>query len=605
MAAGTLSVTNNSKTVVGVGTTFTAFKAGDFLTLVVGQVPYTVAIASVESDTALTLVLPFDGPTAAGLAWDGVKRDTMSLATMGVTVQAQKALRLMLADENNWRAIFGDEEEITVTLPNGQVMQGMSWGYLSQLMKEIDPVEMRNLQQKTRESELATWHYRQEVEGFKNDTNSIKDQTNQIKEDTQAIHDATNAIKDQTNQIKADTGVIRDEANAANAEAQAASTAAQGFRDQAEELVQSINPDNLLTKSGNLAGLADRAASWLNIRPIGPTPLAGDPVDDYDATTKRWVQNTLNSGVIGQSWGVKNVNVSTPEPGVNVSGGMLVSEYSNPERSLFARLYSNTVWGYPGAAIIEAEGSNKHTYQFFEDGTVDFRKSGNSNRVSMHTSTSSWYNVTTASRTDLTSGGVDRILEAEASDILVLGYTIGASRPDGYPTKVGFHQYIWPTESYNFASAVISIGADNGWCKFLFGVDGVIWGSTDQGDFSYTRNGVSDSRVKHGIEPTTVDKAWSNLTSLQFVTFVYNNDEQERQRRGIIAQQAETVDKLYVKTRVYPGKNTGDSMVEQKELDTMPLLLDTMHVVQTLMLKIEAMEAEIATLREEVAELKK
>lgn len=139
MAAGTISVTNNSKAVVGVGTTFTAFKAGDFLSLVVGQVPYTIAISSIESDTALTLVLPFDGPTATGLAWDGVKRDTMSLATMGVTVQAQKALRFMIADENNWRAIFGDAEEITVTLPNGQVMQGMSWGYLSQLMKQVDP----------------------------------------------------------------------------------------------------------------------------------------------------------------------------------------------------------------------------------------------------------------------------------------------------------------------------------------------------------------------------------------------------------------------------------------------------------------------------------
>ncbi|CAD7711878.1 hypothetical protein P9624_gp08 [Escherichia phage vB_Eco_Maverick] len=155
MAAGTLSVTNNSKAVVGVGTTFTAFKAGDFLTLVVGQVPYTVAIASIESATELTLVLPFDGPTATGLAWDGVKRDTMSLATMGVTVQAQKALRLMIADENNWRAIFGDAEEITVTLPTGQVMQGMSWGYLSQLMKQIRPVEIAELKAAVEELKAA------------------------------------------------------------------------------------------------------------------------------------------------------------------------------------------------------------------------------------------------------------------------------------------------------------------------------------------------------------------------------------------------------------------------------------------------------------------
>lgn len=279
MAAGTLSVTNNSKAVVGVGTTFTAFKAGDFLSLVVGQVPYTVAIASVESDTSLTLVLPFDGPTATGLAWDGVKRDTMSLATMGVTVQAQKALRLMIADENNWRAIFGDAEEITVTLPNGQVMQGMSWGYLSQLMKQIDPVEMRNLQQQAAASEAAAQGFRNEAEGFRHEAEGFKVQSLAILNSTQEVHDATStikdqtdqikadtqAIKDQTNQIKTETGVIRDEANTAKTDAQAASAAAQGFRDQAEEWAQSVNADNLLTKSGNLAGLTDKSAARSNL----------------------------------------------------------------------------------------------------------------------------------------------------------------------------------------------------------------------------------------------------------------------------------------------------------------------------------------------------
>ena len=279
MAAGTLSVTNNSKAVVGIGTTFTAFKAGDFLSLVVGQVPYTVAIASVESDTSLTLVLPFDGPTATGLAWDGVKRDTMSLATMGVTVQAQKALRLMIADENNWRAIFGDAEEITVTLPNGQVMQGMSWGYLSQLMKQIDPVEMRNLQQQAAASEAAAQGFRNEAEGFKTETadirdatNTIKTQTDQIKTDTQTIKDQTNqiktdtqTIKDQTNQIKTDTGVIRDQANTAKTDAQAARDAAQGYRDEAEDFKNAIDPTQFMKKSQNLADVADKSAARANL----------------------------------------------------------------------------------------------------------------------------------------------------------------------------------------------------------------------------------------------------------------------------------------------------------------------------------------------------
>lgn len=371
MAAGTLSVTNNSKAVVGAGTTFTAFKAGDFLSLVVGQVPYTVAIASVESDTALTLVLPFDGPTATDLAWDGIKRDTMSLATMGVTVQAQKALRLMIADENNWRAIFGDAEEITVTLPNGQVMQGMSWGYLSQLMKQIDPVEMRDLQQQAAASEAAAQGYRDEAEGFKNETAGIRDATNQIKTDTQAILDATNTIKtqtdqikadtqdikDQTDQIKADTGVIRDEANTAKTDAQAASAAAQGFRDQAEELAQSINPDNLLTKSGNLAGLTDKPQAWLNVRPEGATPLAGDPVNDYDAVTKRWVLNMINTGTVGPTMnGVMNYGVGQvtlwhsrafiPSYAV-VADGQLLSRTDYPELWAHAQMHNpidDSVW---------------------------------------------------------------------------------------------------------------------------------------------------------------------------------------------------------------------------------------------------------------------
>lgn len=108
-------------------------------------------------------------------------------------------------------------------------------------------------------------------------------------------------------------------------------------------------------------------------------------------------------------------------------------------------------------------------------------------------------------------------------------------------------------------------------------------------------NAVSDSRQKHDIEPTTVNKAWSNLAALQFVTFVYNNDEQKRTRRGIIAQQAETVDPLYVKTlEIYKDDGT---KYEQKQLDTTPMLLDTMHVVQKLIAEIDALKAEVAFLK--------
>lgn len=296
------------------------------------------------------------------------------------------------------------------------------------------------------------------------------------------------------------------------------------------------------------------------------------------------------------SWSVKNADATAPSSGTTVRGGDVVSEYSNPAGKRFARLYSNTVWGSPCAAVIEAEGAAKHAYKFYEDGTVDFRQSGHSNTLGMHSKSSTWLSTAVASVNNLTTGGVDRILETTASDAVVLGYSIGASRPNGYPTKVGFHQYVPGTSS--FGIAMITVGADGGfWSRYSFAIDGQLYGSTNNGDFSYPRNGVSDSRVKHDIASTTVDKSWQNLKALQFVTFIYNNDEQSRTRRGLIAQHAETVDNLYVKTRMYPGKNIGDPMVEQKELDTTPMLLDTMHVVQTLMAKVEALEAELSALK--------
>lgn len=113
--------------------------------------------------------------------------------------------------------------------------------------------------------------------------------------------------------------------------------------------------------------------------------------------------------------------------------------------------------------------------------------------------------------------------------------------------------------------------------------------------YTLKKNAISDENLKHDIQPGTVEKAWSNLSSLKYVTFVYNNDEKERVRRGIIAQQAEIIDPLYVKTvKFYPSEGIE---VEQKQLDTTPMLLDTMHVVQELMKKVESLEAEIAALK--------
>lgn len=585
MAAGTLSVTNNSKAVVGVGTTFTAFNAGDFVTLVVGQVPYTVAIASVESDTALTLVLPFDGPTATGLAWDGVKRDTMSLATMGVTVQAQKALRLMIADENNWRAIFGDEEAITVTLPNGQVMQGMSWGYLSQLMKQVDPVEMRNLQQQTAASEAAAQGFRNEAEGIKNETAGIRDDTWQINRDTLAIrNDAdairtntnqiktdTQAIKDQTNQIKTDTGGIRDEANAAKLDAQAARDAAQGYRNEAEQFKNAINPSQLLAKANNLSDVADPAAArdHLGLGPDDTLTLGG-------LVTTGAVVAGRNSWD-GSNWGSQSLfgaAVTLAPDGISTPG--LYVRKSNGDIG-----YASN-WLFYENAGAWATDSRIVGYQFCSPkGSMGYNQL--------------WSEAILRADPYTAPNGVESYKSLAAGAAVTQGIGFAGGVSFGMMTTGGNN---WPRAQISIGTADRdAAGNMASQTHFRFDGDGQITYSGPLGAGTFQQVPASDRNLKHDIADDSSSTAYDNIKALRFRTFVFNDDEQERQRRGIIAQEAEEIDPLYVKHRVYSSHELNGPLVHQLELDPTPLLLDTIRALQDTIKQVEELKAEIAALK--------
>lgn len=293
------------------------------------------------------------------------------------------------------------------------------------------------------------------------------------------------------------------------------------------------------------------------------------------------------------SWSVINRDSAAPALNTSVVGGKVESKYTNPTSSQYARMYISSSWGSVCSAVIEAQGTSTHAYKFYEDGTVDFRQSGKTNPFRMYTPTGIWSGLTDAGPNNLTTDGMDRVAISGGSDTVVRGYSIGGSKPNGYPTKVGYHMYLPGNDAFGIACT--TIGGDNGrFCRYFYDIDGQIYGSTDYGNFSYTKSGVSDENLKHNIVDIDAERAIEVIKGLKFKSFVYNDDEKNRSRRGIIAQQAETVEPLYVKTRKYPGTGNGDSMKEQKELDTTPMLLDTMQVVQNLLKRVEELEAQLA-----------
>ena len=139
MSAGTITLTNGSAIVGGSGTTFaTELAAGDFIVSTVGGITYTLPVKIVDSDIELTLVSKFPGPTQSASAWNAVPRATQNLVTAALVAQTTEALRGLNYDKQNWQAIFSDNGNITVRLPDGSTFSGPSWLKIVELLNSID-----------------------------------------------------------------------------------------------------------------------------------------------------------------------------------------------------------------------------------------------------------------------------------------------------------------------------------------------------------------------------------------------------------------------------------------------------------------------------------
>jgi len=132
MSTGTIALTNNSKNVVGTGTSFTSdLKVGDFAYVTVGGAPYTLVVASITSNTQLTLSVAFDGPTTTGLAWNAVPASIQIAITQKILNDFASVARGRILDFQNWQKIYSDAASVTVTRPDRTSFTGPSWGYLA------------------------------------------------------------------------------------------------------------------------------------------------------------------------------------------------------------------------------------------------------------------------------------------------------------------------------------------------------------------------------------------------------------------------------------------------------------------------------------------
>lgn len=129
------------------------------------------------------------------------------------------------------------------------------------------------------------------------------------------------------------------------------------------------------------------------------------------------------------------------------------------------------------------------------------------------------------------------------------------------------------------------------------------------GNYTFQKAATSDATLKHDIEYNDGKASYENIKKLKPCTFVYNFDPMERERRGIIAQDAlRDIDSEYVKlVPAAPEYDDEGNRIDKDDtlaLDNNVIMMDTALALNHSIAKIESMEEQAEAMKAEIAELR-
>ncbi|UKS89221.1 tail fiber [Escherichia phage CLB_P3] len=125
--------------------------------------------------------------------------------------------------------------------------------------------------------------------------------------------------------------------------------------------------------------------------------------------------------------------------------------------------------------------------------------------------------------------------------------------------------------------------------------------------------GTSGRDFKKNIEDADVIEAVERIEKMRMVHYVYKDDEQERVRFGIIAEEAEEIAPQYIKHReeafdveIDPETNAviGEKIRDRPTVDNNPIVMDLMGCAQYAIRECKRMAAEIEELKGIIEELR-
>ncbi|EOL9001716.1 tail fiber domain-containing protein [Cronobacter sakazakii] len=611
MAKGTISIASGATAITGEGTTFTAeLAAGDYIVFTAGQVVYTLAIKSVDSDTALTLTKPYTGPDADGLAWSAVPRSTMSQITMEVVNQVTEALRGLNHDKANWQQVFSESNNITVTLPDGSEFKGPSWSFIVNLLEDLDPDRLQQMVNEVKEAQKS-------VSADKTAAESARDDAQAAANSAAAAQQA--AEKAGASATQSATAAATSASGAANSAASASNSASQAQQqaDRAQELADSFDTTQVLKKDQNLADVSDITAARKNLGLSASDNVEFNLIKgNSDICTRKITDdavrgNALFSEIVGTDGTTKArieiwCDTSTGNASVvnrNPTGPRFFTIKQNGEVEPSGRVMSGfgAEFKHNGEVLtLRPTGANQATYMLIRD-------SDNSNIMLVGRSGASYDTVmtnykygTSITMTDAwagcNKGWYGSTIESRS----------GYLNSKAISTTANAHLYFINSDNKNRGviysrpianGQLICIRPDNS-STGATGSEMSVNGATGEVRAVKFTN-ISDERAKFWIKP--VESALDKICQLRGVTYSMHTTVQNTVRNaGLIAQDVQKVLPEAI-TEYEADKTTID-----KECRTIenPLSLDYNALSALYVEAFKEMRAEIDALKAELADMK-
>lgn len=308
---------------------------------------------------------------------------------------------------------------------------------------------------------------------------------------------------------------------------------------------------------------------------------ASDSSDVYGRTTTEirpksfvgvWVIRASGGFVAANtSWSVINGDATMPPTTTSVTGGRVISEYrvgSQLEGSADFRMVGTIGSTYSArVSVHNATLGVTRDFDFGSDGRL--------------TTTFLAVNTTGNSPVDITGQSystINMVDTTNSSDIVGRMWRIGLNGVGGF-NFIGRKR-----DDSNTGQIVINLPASSG---------------------TLALQGTSGIAYKKDIKNASPKEAFDRISNQRLVNFVYKDDEQERVRFGVIAEEAEIVAPQYIKHNQEPyedildgdGNKIGEKKQDRPSIDTNPIVMDLIGAVHYLRDEVDQLKAELAELK--------